>query len=449
MAKTDRTRTLNDKSVSDGPIVYWMIRDQRAEDNWALLEAQNRALELKQPLHVVMAFRPDLHKFLGTRRMFEFMATGLQETAKTLKEKNISFFGYVGDPVKEVSKHLKKYSGGCLVTDFFPLPVYTHWHTEIAQQAECAVMQVDAHNVIPCWETSPKQEYAARTIRPKIHKKLNSFLTDFPRLKKHPHGTAQVSVAWDDNAKAITLEESVTAVSRKPGSAAAHTQLKTFVQKKLAGYAEKRNEPTAEALSDLSPYLHFGQISAQRVAYEVQRAEAPKKDIDAYLEELIVRRELSDNFCFYAGDKALSLDGAPEWARKTLSAHAKDEREFTYSRKQFEQVETHDDYWNAAQQELLQTGKMHGYMRMYWGKKILEWSKDASDAVATAIYLNDKYELDGRDPNGYVGILWSIAGLHDRPWFEREIYGTVRYMAASGLERKFDIKAYAKKWLPK
>jgi deoxyribodipyrimidine photo-lyase len=198
--------------------------------------------------------------------------------------------------------------------------------------------------------------------------------------------------------------------------------------------------------SNLSPYLHFGQISAQRIALETYKRKHNIETKDAFLEELIVRRELSDNFCFYNKNYD-SFDGFPEWAKKTLNEHRKDKREFTYNLEQFEKAKTHDDLWNAAQIEMVKTGKMHGYMRMYWAKKILEWTETPEEALEFSIYLNDKYELDGRDPNGYTGCAWSIGGVHDRAWTERPVFGKIRYMNYNGAKRKFDVKRYIQKYL--
>jgi deoxyribodipyrimidine photo-lyase len=209
----------------------------------------------------------------------------------------------------------------------------------------------------------------------------------------------------------------------------------------LSRYGAQRNDPTLDAQSHLSPYIHFGQLSAQRIALEVFKADAGEEVKDTFLEELIVRRELSDNFCYYNLDYD-NTNGFPAWARKTLDEHRKDPRDYLYSRDQFEQAETHDDLWNAAQREMAKRGKMHGYMRMYWAKKILEWTPSPEIALETAIYLNDRYAIDGRDPNGYAGIAWSIGGVHDRAWNERMVFGKVRYMSYNGCKSKFNIKRY-------
>jgi len=228
-----------------------------------------------------------------------------------------------------------------------------------------------------------------------------------------------------------------------PGEAAAMKQLDRFLDLKLDGYEKDRNDPNIDGQSGLSPYLHFGQVSSQRVALEVLRS---RKDIGAFLEELVVRRELSDNYCNY-NQHYDDMQGFPAWARTSLIEHEKDRREYLYALQELENARTHDDLWNAAQQEMVRTGKMHGYMRMYWAKKILEWTASPAAAQTAAIYLNDRYELDGRDPNGYTGIAWSLGGLHDRAWKERAIFGKVRYMNFNGARRKFDVQAYIEKWV--
>jgi deoxyribodipyrimidine photo-lyase len=253
------------------------------------------------------------------------------------------------------------------------------------------------------------------------------------------------------------------------GAQAGRDTLHDFLSKKIKNYSALRNDPLAEATSELSPYMHYGQVSPQRIAYQtcqstethgytsveilptdekiVERTHDNEeiKNYSAFLEELIVRRELADNFCFYTPAYD-SFEAFPEWAQKSLNARRNDPREYVYTQKEFERAETHDELWNAAQQELLQRGKMHGYMRMYWAKKILEWTQTPEDALAIALYLNDTYELDGRDPNGYTGIAWSIGGLHDRPWFKRPVFGDIRFMARSGADKKFDTQAYIDRW---
>ena len=231
------------------------------------------------------------------------------------------------------------------------------------------------------------------------------------------------------------------------GEDAAQKMLQYFIENKLEQYEELRNNPSKDYQSNLSPYLHFGQISSLRIALTLKNLNEPQldKSINSYLEELIVRKELSDNFCFYNKNYD-NFDGLKPWAQETLLKHLNDPRPNIFTIAQLEKAETYDHAWNAAQKELIRTGKMHGYMRMYWAKKILEWTSSPKQAIEYAVYLNDRYHIDGYDPNGYVGILWSIGGIHDRAWFERDIFGKIRYMNFNGLKRKFDIDAYIRKW---
>jgi deoxyribodipyrimidine photo-lyase len=206
-----------------------------------------------------------------------------------------------------------------------------------------------------------------------------------------------------------------------------------------------RNDPNGAAASDLSPFLHFGQLSAQRMALTIKsRKGGSSGDRLAFIEEAVVRRELSDNLCFY-NPSYDSLQGAAVWARESLELHNADPRAYVYTQEQLEQAKTHDDLWNASQIQMVKEGKMHGFLRMYWAKKILEWTADASTALDTANYLNDRYELDGRDPNGYVGCAWSIMGIHDMGWKERDIFGKIRFMNYAGCQRKFDVFEFVSK----
>jgi deoxyribodipyrimidine photo-lyase len=337
---------------------------------------------------------------------------------------------------------LEENNAGLLICDFSPLKLKKRWKSKILEECEIAFHEVDTHNIIPCWMTSPKQEYAARTIRPKISKLKNEFMEEIPQIKKQKNQIDNNDIDWDKFYNKLKLDNSVSQVNWiKSGGNYAFKQMEYFIVNNLTNFMAFRNDPNKNANSDLSPYLHFGQISAQRIALEINKSNASNSIKEAFLEELIVRKELSDNYIFY-NDNYDSIEGFPEWGRKTLNIHRNDRREYIYSLEEFEQGLTHEDLWNAAQIEMVKTGKMHGYMRMYWAKKILEWSESPDDAQKICIFLNDKYELDGRDPNGYVGINWSIGGLHDRPWRERPIFGKVRYMSKSGCKRKFDIDRY-------
>ncbi len=443
--RQERIQTLKEGEIRDGPVLYWMSRDQRIRDNWALLFAQQLALNLKRPLGVIFCVVP---RFLGaTLRQYGFMLKGLQEIEKDLIGKDIPFFLGLGFPAEEIPKVVGRWGAAALVTDFDPLKVKRSWKRKVVTKMDIPVYEVDAHNIIPCWTASPKQEFAAYTFRPKVKKLIQTYLETFRALKKHPSSWkgAGKNTDWDRARKSIQVDRSVQEVEWiEPGERAARQVLRHFLRNKLAGYAEKRNDPAQKALSTLSPFLHFGHISAQRVALEVRKADAPAADKAAFLEELIVRRELSDNFCFYNKNYD-RFEGFPDWAQRSLQEHRKDKRDFIYTRKQFELGKTHDELWNAAQMEMVKTGKMFGYLRMYWAKKILEWTKSPEDAMKIAIFLNDKYELDGRDPNGYTGIAWSIGGVHDRAWFPRPVFGKIRYMSYNGARSKFDVKAYVEK----
>jgi deoxyribodipyrimidine photo-lyase len=443
--KNERVRRLKKEKEIPGPVVYWMSRDQRAYDNWALFFAQELALKQRAPLGVVFCLVPH---FLGaTIRQYGFMLQGLQEAEKYLNKKNISFFLISGSPEKEIPKFAAQNKIGALITDFDPLRLKKSWKKSVRNRIDIPVYEVDAHNIIPCWIASPKQEFAAYTFRPKVKRQLSEFMDDFPNLGKHPFSWKEKTeeTDWDRVKKSLKVDGTILEVDWiKPGEKAAKQILKHFIQHKLRDYDAQRNDPNQDGQSNLSPYLHFGQISAQRVVLEIKKSSTSNSKKQAFLEELIVRRELADNFCFY-NEHYDDFKGFPDWAKKTLNEHRSDQREYLYTVEQFETCQTHDDLWNTAQEEMMTTGKMHGFLRMYWAKKILEWTKTPEEALKIAIYLNDKYELDGRDPNGYAGIAWSIGGVHDRAWFPRPIFGKIRYMSYRGAQSKFDVKAYIKK----
>jgi deoxyribodipyrimidine photo-lyase len=442
-----RVRILKEGKKKDSPVVYWMSRDQRVNDNWALLFSQEMALKNKAPLAVVFCLVP---RFLGaTKRQYGFMLKGLQEVEQDLAQMSIPFYLLTGSPKEEIPKYVAKYAIGALVTDFDPLRIKKGWKEGVSDKIGIPFYEVDAHNIVPCRIASPKQEYGAHTFRPKIKRALPEFLQDFPAPQKHPI-SQQGKIAetdWNSIMKTTQVDHSVLEVDWiKPGEKAAKQALREFLGNRLALYDELRNDPSKDGQSNLSPYLHFGHISAQRVALEVLKSDVNIKSQEAFLEELIVRRELSDNFCFYNPNYD-SFDGFPDWAKRTLNEHRGDKREYIYSLERFEEAQTHDDLWNAAQKEMVHTGKMHGYMRMYWAKKILEWTESPEKALEIAIYLNDRYELDGRDPNGYVGIAWSIGGVHDRAWMDRKILGKIRYMSYNGCKSKFSVEDYIEKIL--
>jgi deoxyribodipyrimidine photo-lyase len=440
-----RIRILRDSTSRPGPVAYWMSRDQRVEDNWALLYAQQVALVRQEPLLVVFCLVPS---FLNaTIRQYGFMLAGLRELEPVLRKKNIPFFLVSGSPEHLIPQFVNDYHVGTLITDFDPLRIKSTWKEGVAKKAHIPFHEVDAHNIVPCWAASPKQEFAARTFRPKVQRALAEFLTNFPKLKRHPFpwNEAAPRIDWQHVERSLKVDTAVSKIGwLTPGQKAAQERLRDFLHQTLAFYSERRNDPLLDGQSGLSPYLHFGHLSGQRAALEVQKSAVDPLSKEAFLEELVVRRELSDNFCFYTRNYDM-VDGFPPWAQATLKQHSGDARHFIYSLEEFERAETHDDLWNAAQMEMVKTGKLHGYMRMYWAKKILEWTETPADALRIAIYLNDRYELDGRDPNGYVGCAWSIGGVHDRAWPTRPVFGKIRYMSYKGCKSKFNVDAYIEK----
>lgn len=436
-----RIRSLNEEPIRmRGPVVYWMSRDQRADDNWALLYAQELALASKVPLVVSFCLAP---KYLNALPgQYSFMLAGLRQLEDSLRKRNIPLTLLLGEPPTSICALVEELSASCVVTDFNPLRISKKWKREAARALNIPLLEVDAHNIVPCWVASQKQEYGAYTFRPKLKRLMETFLVEFPALLKHP--ITEALGGFNSNWR---MAYDIVGSSRNlrypapPGSRAAALRLNDFINNKLEDYSSLRNDPSKDAQSGLSPYIHYGQISAQRVALEVMASSSKPASKDEFLDELIVRRELSDNFCEF-NPHYDSFSAFPDWAKATLDVHRADERAYIYTKTELEQSKTHDELWNAAQREMVVSGKMHGYMRMYWAKKILEWTESPEQAMKTANYLNDRYQLDGRDPNGYAGIAWSIGGLHDRAWNARPVFGKVRYMSYEGCKRKFNIGAY-------
>jgi deoxyribodipyrimidine photo-lyase len=439
-----RIRRFNSHEYAGGghPVLYWMGREHRVHDNWSLIAAQEMARDNAVPLVVVFTLVP---VYLGaTIRQYGFMLRGLKDVEQGLQKLDIPFYLLMGDPQTLILECVKKWDIGAIFADFLPLKMPRHWKTRVAEQVSVPMFEVDAHNVVPAWEASPKQEAGAYTIRHKLRKLWPTYLEEFSDVERQsapwPHDCKAID--WDAARASLRVNMDVPEVKWAiGGEVAAQAAMEEFLTHRLRGYAAQRNIPGRPGQSDLSPYLHFGHLAPQRLALEVPKSNGTDDDKAAFLDELLVRLELTDNYCLY-NEQYDTLSGATDWPRKTLDDHRADPRPFDYTREQLENAATHDDLWNAAQREMVYRGKMHGYMRMYWSKKILEWTAAPEDALAHAIYLNDKYFLDGRDPNGYANILWSIAGLHDRPWMERAIFGKVRYMNRNGCERKFDVQAY-------
>jgi len=456
----ERTRVLtttNEKSSkaradARAPVAYWMSRDQRARDNWALLRAIDVAHEHSSPVVVVFNV---MTKYLGAgARQFGFMLRGLRECAEALREVRCAFAVVTGDdPASSVFAFATKIGARAIICDFSPLRDGLRWRRELAVKCDAVgvvVEECDAHNVVPCWLASDKLEVGARTLRGRLAKHYDKFLCEFPEipsgLPMYDKKEIEFDTDWDALIRdAVERGSNVPEVAwAVPGERAAHAVLEDFLSNRMKLY-ESRNDPAkSRALSGLSPWLHFGQISAQRCALEARKrvTSSTAKACDVFIEELVVRRELADNFCYYSPNYDKIEGQKYDWAKDTLRAHAGDKREYTYTLEEFERAKTHDDLWNAAQRELRYGGKMHGFMRMYWAKKILEWTTSPEQALQFAIWLNDTYSLDGRDPSGYVGCMWSIVGVHDQGWGERAIFGKIRYMAYHGCAKKFKIPEY-------
>jgi deoxyribodipyrimidine photo-lyase len=443
-----RVQILNGRDLRQGAyVLYWMQQSQRAEYNHALEYAAQQANKIDQGVLVVFGLMDDYPE--ANLRHYTFMLEGLQETRDALGKRGIKMVVQIGNPADVALSAGKKAS--LIVCDRGYLRHQIQWRKKVAQNAGCRVVQIESDVVVPLEVVSGKAEYAARTIRPKIHKHLNDYLVEFKptKIKK---SSLQLRISGIDLSnidavlKKMALDRSVLPVSGffKGGTARARKMFAEFLRRRFKNYVENRNQPQTDDVSHMSKYLHFGQISPLYLALQVQDTDKRLKLArEAFIEELVVRRELAMNFVYYTPEYD-SYRCLPNWARKTLSEHKKDKREQTYTRRQLEDAKTHDEYWNAAMQEMKSTGFMHNYMRMYWGKKILEWSQTPEQAFETTLAINNKYFLDGRDANSYTGVAW-VFGVHDRAWSERPIFGKIRYMAASGLERKCDIQAYVKK----
>lgn len=422
-------------------VVYWMQRTQRALDNPALEVAVRAANVLHKPC--VVFFAPVPFYPHANLRHYSFLNQGIPAIAEGLKRRGIGLV-LRKYPDHHLLKFCEQVRPALVVGDENPMREPEHWRELATAQLRVPFWTVDADVIVPS-KLLMKEQYGAYTARPVIRRLLPEFL--------QPVGNTRAKVGWRpprglqslaadvDITQGWQLDGSVAPVKNiMGGTDEALKRLKSFIKNELANYPVDRNKPERDGTSCLSAYLHFGHIGPHTVALAVQKADAPKAAKEAFLEQLIVRRELAVNFVRFNPDYDNFESGTP-WAHKSLAEHAGDPRKI-YSERQLEEARTHDPLWNAAQMQMVKTGFMHNYMRMYWAKKILEWSKTPARAYQMAVYLNDKYELDGRDPNGYAGIAWAIVGKHDRPWFERPIFGKIRYMSFNSTSKKFDSKSY-------
>jgi deoxyribodipyrimidine photo-lyase len=425
-------------------VVYWMQRAQRGIDNPALDLAIEIANELKKPVAVFFGLHPKYPN--ANLRHYNFLVEGLAETASRIEGRGARFV-FRPYPNHDLINFCEKVRACFVIGDENPMRKPLSWRHSAADKLRVPFWTVDADVVVPA-KLFVKEEYAARTLRPKIKPLIEVFLqpSKNPRaLYKWPENKKLASqpIETEKILSSLPLDRSAEPVSHfKGGTKEALKRLRLFIKKRLARYDTDRNLAETDGTSDMSAYLHFGHISPITIALAVKEADTPEAARAAYLEELIVRRELAINFVA-RNPNYDRLEGCPDWALKTLAEAASHPRPFLYKESQFEFAETHDQLWNAAQIEMIKTGRMHGYLRMYWAKKILEWTETPEKAFQMAVRLNDRYELDGRDPNGYTGIAWAIGGKHDRPWAPRRpVFGLIRYMSAKGMQRKFDVKAY-------
>jgi deoxyribodipyrimidine photo-lyase len=419
-----------------------MQRAQRGIDNPALNLAIDAGNALRLPVLTVFALTADYPS--AQRRHYRFLVEGLVDAAGDLKQRGIGFVVRLGSPEVVVPAIAAELRPALVVGDENPVRIGALWRRRVAEQLRIPFYLVDSDVVVPT-SLFPGEEYAARTLRPKIHRVWDQYLRPVRNPSSAVPWTGPIPPGEPIDPDALLGKLGLAGASELSdyhgGTREARRRLDRFVRERLSRYGALRNDPAAMVGSELSAHLHFGHISPVTVALAALESGALRASIDAFLEELVVRRELAINFVARNSNYDC-LEGCPAWARQTLAKHATDKRPHLYSTRQLEAAETHDPLWNAAQTEMVLTGRMHSYLRMYWAKKILEWSPNANDAYAIAVDLNDRYEMDGRDPNGYAGIAWAIGGKHDRPWPERPIFGTIRFMSFEGARRKLDVDKY-------
>lgn len=437
---------LNEHELKNGRyVLYWMRNAQRASVNPSLNFAVDAGNSVGLP--VVVLFQPEACCHGGGLRHYRFMLEGCEEIRNELKKKGIKFIISPGDPVSGLAG--LSADAAAVITDSGYLKHERASEAESAVKLECPLVSVESQVIVPLNSLPGREEYAASTLRPKLKKILHVYLD--PRPDPVPgFSSLDINIPCEDITSTDNLlvklgaDKSIPAIpGLHGGTASARKLLDDFVRNKLHRYVEERNNPDIDASSHLSPYLHFGQISPVEVALLVIGHGG--ENAGKFLDELIVRRELSFNFVRYNDDYD-NIKCLPSWAGDTLMLHMDDKREYIYDMDTLDHAQTHDPYWNAAQNQLVSEGVIHNYMRMYWGKKIIEWSGSPEEAFGRMVYLNNRYALDGCDPNSYAGIAWCF-GKHDRPWGTRPVFGKVRYMNDRGLERKFSMTSYLEKYL--
>jgi deoxyribodipyrimidine photo-lyase len=469
-APADRVRVCNDKAVAGRGdyVLYWMIANRRRHFNFALQRAAEWAAELRRPLLIVEALGCS-HRW-ATARSHVCIIQGMHDNSRAFHGSGVTYHPFVeryASQGKGMIHSLAERS--CLVvTDDFPAFEIPRWIDAVASRSSVLVERIDSNGLLPMRATD-RVFLRAHSFRRFLHSNLKVHLESFPledpladvelpdpvhpaALKRWPAATAKELGSAAGLVATLPVDHSVGPVSSfTAGAVSARTQMEAFRKDGLHRYAEERNQPESGARSGLSPYLHYGHISSHEIFSGVTRGRRnwPGADanVEAFLDQLVTWRELGFNMCAHRPDYD-RYESLPSWCRETLAKHARDRRPAVYSPEQFEKAGTHDPLWNAAQRQLVLEGTIPGYLRMLWGKKILEWSPSPEDALATMIELNNKYALDGRDPNSYSGIFW-ILGRYDRPWGpERPIFGTVRYMSSDNTARKFKVRNYLERYAP-
>ncbi len=420
-------------------ILYLVSRAIRFKDNQALYTAQKKALNQNAQLICLFNYYPN-YPYANLRNM-HFLLSGLLEMSQKLNKHNIPLLFRQGNLIENINDLRNDFDITNIITEQHVLKPILKAHdllSEYCYSNMIEFLKVNTACVVPVDETSLKLEYAAKTIRPKIMSKYKSYLLNFYPIQIHPQSINIESfnqIQFNNFFTQNKLEE-LSLSKLIPGEDAANAQLQHFIEHGLKNYAN-RNEYDSQGQSYLSAYLHFGMLSPLKMIRDVENSQ--HENAPLFVEEALVRRELAENYCYYCKDYD-SIKGAWTWAQNTLNQHINDPREYTYTLEQFEKAETHDDLWNFCQMKIVTDGYLHSYLRMYWAKMVLYWTNTPQDAIDLLIHLNDKYMLDGRDPNGYTGIMWSVAAVHDRPWFDRPVIGLVRAMGKDGTLKKSKLK---------
>ncbi|MBZ5659663.1 MAG: deoxyribodipyrimidine photolyase [Acidobacteriia bacterium] len=479
-----RVRSVNSLPVRQQGdfVLYWMISSRRVTWNFALDRAVEWAEKLQKPLVILEALRCSYP--WASDRIHRFVIDGMAENACWLEGTGVLYYPYL-EFAPNAGKELVSSLAGracVVVTDEFPCFSFPRMVASAARQAPVLMEVVDSNGVLPMRQAE-KAYPTAYAFRRFLQTELPRHLMDFPKpnalskaqlpparplpaaiTKRWPKASPRLLNTGESVLAGIPLDHGVPPVEIRGGSTAAQTLLRNFLRNKLSTYAEARNEPARQATSELSPYLHFGHISVHQIFSELTAQEGwspshlavcatgsrsgwwgASQDTEAFLDQVITWRELGFNCCQMRKDYD-QFESLPAWALKTLRLHARDERSYVYTLEKFERAKTHDPLWNAAQTQLLQEGRIHNYLRMLWGKKIIEWTRTPKKALAIMVELNNKYALDGRDPNSYSGIFWCL-GRYDRPWApERPIFGTVRYMSSKNTARKFNVQEYVQQY---